>query len=378
EPVIGGVDLWLGSCDMDDYRVADTRAQELRAHEAGPSAIAAVSGRPASVSFRVRGVGGVPSITVIGPRGQAVTPAATFADDQSATLFVAVSKPAPGTYTLQAAPGTPAIGEVAVSRQVAPAAIVRARVAGRGRAPPPLTSRARSGANQSTACAGRSRAGTRRIGTARAGTRRLRFTPGPGPGGRRDIVALVSQNGLVRSERTVARFSAPPPARVGRARGLRVRRAGRSLVATWRPGAGLAAQRVQVALADGRVIVRALGPRTGRITVAGVRRADRVRVSVIGQARDGRLGAPAQRGVRVRGSVGGDARRVARRGRPLHSTECQTSLVFPCCARWAPRPICTGWTTPSWPPWPRRCGPRSSRRSPRPVVISDPASARSS
>lgn len=300
EPVIGGVDIWLVSCDMDDYRVADTRAQELRAHEAGPSAIASVSGRPASVSFRVRGVGGVPSITVIGPRGQAVTPTATFADDQSATLFVAVSKPAPGTYTLQAAPGTPAIGEVAVSRQVAPAAIVRARVTGRGRAPRTLTYRARIGANQSIAFAERFRAGTRLIGTARAGTRRLRFTPGPGPGGRRDIVALVSQNGLVRSERIVARFSAPPPARVGRARGLRVRRAGRNLVATWRPGAGLATQRVQVALADGRVIVRGLGPRARRIAVAGVRRGDRVRVMVIGQARDGRLGAPAQRRMRLR------------------------------------------------------------------------------
>ena len=138
------------------------------------------------------------------------------------------------------------------------------------------------------------------IGTARHGARTLRFTPGPGAGGRREIVALFAQNGLVRSERVVARYVAPNPPPVGRAMQLRLRRAGARALATWRPGAGRAAQRVQARVSDGRVISRTLPAGARRLVVPGLTRGDRVTVRVVGQARDGRQGRAAQAALRIR------------------------------------------------------------------------------
>lgn len=300
EPIFGGVDVWLTSCDMDEYETADARANALGAHQATGEAVAAVRGRPASAAFRVRGADGVPAVDVIGPDGAMVAPEAAFAEAESGTLFLSLRRPAPGVYTVRAQAGSPAIAEVAVSQQVVPAAITRARVTGTGRRPRTLAYRATIGAGQSIALLERGRAGTRVIGTARAGTRTLRFTPGPGPGGRREIVAVSAIDGLARSERVVARYTAPPPPPVGRATRLVLRRAGSRAVATWRPGRALAAQRVTVRVSDGRSYLRVLKPGARRLIVPGLERRDRVTVSVTGQARDGRLGRPASASLRIR------------------------------------------------------------------------------
>jgi hypothetical protein len=300
EPIFGGVDVWLTSCDMDEYETADARANALGSHQAGAEAIATVSGRPASAAFRVRGQGGVPAVDVIAPGGAVVAPEATYAEAESGTLFLSLSRPAPGVYTVRARAGSPAIAEVAVSQQVTPPAITRARVSGVGRRPRTLSYRATIGAGQGITLAERGRAGTRVLGTARAGARTLRFTPGPGPGGRREIVAISIIDGLARSERVVARYTAPPPPPVGRASRLTLRRAGSRAVASWRPGRGLAAQRVAVRVSDGRSFLRVLKPGVRRLVVPGLERRDRVTVSVTGQAGDGRLGRPAVASLRIR------------------------------------------------------------------------------
>jgi hypothetical protein len=300
EPIFGGVDVWLTSCDMDEYETADARANALGSHQAAPEAVATVRGRPASASFRVRGQGGVPAVDLIAPGGAVVAPAATYAEAESGTLFVALTRPAPGVYTVRAQAGSPAIAEVAVSQQVVPAAITRARVRGSGRRPRTLTYRATIGAGQGITLLERGRFGTRVLGTARAGVRTLRFVPAGGPGGRRAIVAVTLQDGLARSERVVARYTAPPPPPVGRATGLRLRRAAARVVASWRPGKGLAAQRVTVRVSDGRSFLRVLKPGVRRLVVPGLERRDRVTVAVTGQARDGRLGRAAVASLRIR------------------------------------------------------------------------------
>jgi hypothetical protein len=299
-PILGGVDVWLTSCDMDEYETADARANALASHQAAGEAVATVRGRPASAALRIRGAGGPPAVDVIAPGGAVVAPEADFADAESGTLFLSLRRPVPGLYTVRARAGSPPIAEVAVSQQVTPAAITRARVAGAGRRPRALHYRARIGAGQGITLLERGRAGTRVIGTARPGSRTLRFAPGPGPGGRREIVAVSSIDGLARSERVVARFIAPPPPPVARASRLVLRRAGSRAVATWRPGRGLAAQRVTVRVSDGRSFMRTLNPGARRLAVVRLERRDRVTVTVTGQARDGRLGRAATARLRIR------------------------------------------------------------------------------
>ncbi len=294
------VDLWILSCSMSDYEVADLRQTGHGAHQAGVEAVARVVGRPQSVTFRVGGAGAVPDVDLLGPSGAPVAPAVTHPDPDTGTLYLAVRRPPAGSWTVRARAGSAPISGVAVARQVVPASVSRARVTGAGRAPRVLTYRARIGAGQSITFAERGRAGMRVLGVARAGIHRLRFTPGPGRGGRREVVALVGQGGLVHRESVVARFTAPAPARPARAGVLRVRRAGAGAVATWRPGRGALVQRVTVAISDGRVSVRQLSAGVRRLRVTRLARGDRVRVSVVGVARDGRTGPAVRAALRIR------------------------------------------------------------------------------
>src|SRR5690606_6489035 len=174
----------------------------------------------------VAGEGGVPDVELIAPSGAAMAPAAVHASPATGALYLAVRRPARGTWTLRARPGSPAIAGLAVARQVTPASVARARVTGKGRGKRVLAYRARIGAGQSITFVERGRSGTRVIGTARTGARRLTFTPGPGAGGRREIVALIAQDGLVRREAVVARYTAPPPLRPAAPRTLRLSRSG--------------------------------------------------------------------------------------------------------------------------------------------------------
>lgn len=293
-------DLWLVSCDMGDYEVPDLRPGERAAHQAGAEAAATISGRPASATFRVAGAGGVPDVDLIGPTGEPVAPQVVYPDADTGRRYLAVTAPAPGRWTVRPRPGSPAITELAVARQVAPARVARARVTGAGHRPRTLTYRAVIGDDQSIVFAERGRAGTRVIGTARPGAHRLRFTPGPGAGGRREIVALIAQGGLVRVEPVVARYTAPPPRRVGKATGLRLSRAGGRAVARWRVPPGAVVQRVTLTVSDGRALVRQVGLRVRRAQIAGLTRGDRVTVRVVGVARDGRTGRPARATLRLR------------------------------------------------------------------------------
>ena len=90
---------------------------------------------------------------------------------------------------------------------------------------------------------------------------------------------------------TVTRYVAPPPPRLGRATGLRLRRSGAKVVATGSPDA--AAQRLTALIAGGQRVNRLLGPRAGRAVVPGVD-GRRVALSVIAVARDGHAGGPAR------------------------------------------------------------------------------------
>lgn len=289
DPVIGGVKVWPISCYASDYEVTDARQAALR--DAAPEGGATVPPGAPDATFRVVGAGGVPAVDLVAPDGTVVAPAANVPETQAGIRYVSVLKPAAGRWVVRAQLGSPLIDQVSVSQSVTPPKVVSARVTGTGRTRV-LTYRATIGSAQTITFAERGRAGSRVIGTARAGSARLTFRPGPGPGGGREVVALLTQNDLVIDEVAVARFVAPPPPVLGRAAALRMRRAGARVAVTWIPGAEAAAQRVQALIAGGQRITRILGPRTRRVVLPGVD-GRRIRVTITALARDGRRGRPA-------------------------------------------------------------------------------------
>ena len=101
------------------------------------------------------------------------------------------------------------------------------------------------------------------IGTVNGGGRgTLRFSPAPGRG-RRTIEAQFELDGLPAERKTVARFKPPSP-KLGRVRGLRVRRQGEALLVSWRRVAG--AKRYEVVAATSGA-----GQRVKRLRKASVR-----------------------------------------------------------------------------------------------------------
>ncbi len=74
------------------------------------------------------------------------------------------------------------------------------------------------------------------LGTLRAAKGTLRFKPAPG-GGRRDIVAIVTQDGLPMSRRTIAHYTAPKPAKPKKPTKVTVRVNKTKLTVTWKGSA---------------------------------------------------------------------------------------------------------------------------------------------
>ena len=292
------IDLWFGSCDADDYKVADTRLPAAREHESTPDATATVEAGATNVTFRVQGDGGVPSADLIAPNGEAVTPDVTYPDPDTGRLYLAVSQPAAGQWTVRAQPGSPLIAGLATSRSTPPAKVESATVTGGGRGPRTLRYRTTIGPEQGVTFAERGAAGTRVLGPARAGSGTLSFTPGPGPGGRREIVALIERSGLVRHQVVVARYVAPAPPALGRVTALRLRRAGRSVLATWRPAANASAQLVTVTV-SGSPSTSLQTARAARLVVPGAQKGQTVVVKVVAVAASGRRSPPARATLRI-------------------------------------------------------------------------------
>ena len=71
------------------------------------------------------------------------------------------------------------------------------------------------------------------LGTLRGSKGTLRFKPAPG-GGRRDIVAIVTQDGLPMSRKVIAHYTAPKPPKPTQ---VTVRARGTKLIVTWKGGA---------------------------------------------------------------------------------------------------------------------------------------------
>ena len=293
------VEFMSGVCGIGPW---EARRAIARAAQAGQGFRLPRSLRVAT--FSAVGALAAPKVTLTGPRGvRVVTPPGPtewiderrvflLQDQGQRTTYIAVANPPRGRWTLTLQPGSSPVTEYR-SAQSLPPVRVRARVRGRG-SRRRLTWAARNLGGQRITFVEAGR-GVRRV-IIRTGRSRgsARFRPGPGGRGRRRIVAIVTQAGLPRSERTIARFRAPAVARARRPGRIRIGRARRlSRTIAW-GGSSRVGYRVLVRLSDGRRLMFLPG-RARRVTISPVLPRTRLRVRVQAYDRLGRLG-PARAG----------------------------------------------------------------------------------
>ena len=179
--------------------------------------------------------------------------------------------------------GSSAVTGVAVADGL-PAPGVAARVRGGGAARV-LSWRARRIAGQRIVFSEVGPGLQRFVGATSRSRGRLRFTPADGPRGTRLIVATVEQDGIPRASTFVARYRTSGVVRPGR---VRASRRGSRAVFVWGGAARAAAYDVTVSVTDGRRLrLTRSGP---RLVVGRLFRHDRVRVTVRGRTKAGRLG----------------------------------------------------------------------------------------
>jgi hypothetical protein len=326
------------SCDLSGYKPMPGGGGGGGGPLAAGSSFDVAAGTP-SVSIQVDGDGGLPQVVLVAPDGERITPlllqgAGSLPTDAgilnllrvlalpvSATrVTIGIVEPKAGTWRIEPAAGAARVRPQAHAAAVTglqlatglPAPTVSARLSGRGRERTlAYTATRRDGLT--ITFLERGRGGTRTLGRAAGGSGRLRFTTGDLPGGRREVIALVQQDGVPRLDRAVASYVAPAPPRPARVRGVVVRRAGGGIVVRWRGTTAAAGYLVRVAIGDGRRLATVLGAGARSLRVARVPARYAASATVAGRTRGGKAGPAGRalsRAVRPRAP-----RRAARRPR---------------------------------------------------------------
>ena len=284
-------DLMLLSCDLSEYELKPPPA--ARAAQATGRTFDVPAGAR-TAALRVTGSGGAPRVAFVSPTGERIVPATDGSDSRAiavsdgAVTFLGIRNPEPGQWRVETEAGSPPIAELAQAREL-PTPRVSARVGGSGRRRV-LSYRATTGNGLRTTFVETSPSGSRVIGRARGRRGSIRFSPAPFQRGRRIIEAIVERNGKPRMRETVGAYNAPPPARPGRVRGLKLVRRGRRLGITWRRVSGAHSYDVRVDLPNGRRGLEVVRGRTTRLRLNGLPRKGRIVVRVTARDIAGRTG----------------------------------------------------------------------------------------
>lgn len=118
----------------------------------------------------------------------------------------------------------------------------------------------------------------------------LKFTPGRGPAGKREIVAVIEQDGRPRDQKVIATYIAPKDRLPGRPRLLRGRRSGSTVLVRWAAVPGANGYTATVRTSDGRKLSFAPASAKQPIRVTGVGRDTTVRVQLRATRMDGAVG----------------------------------------------------------------------------------------
>jgi hypothetical protein len=197
-----------------------------------------------------------------------------------------------GAWTIEAAPGSPAIASVAISHELA-APRITAHVTGGGPRRV-LHYRAQVPAGTKITFLEQGNGGSTAIGSTTRASGQVAFIPSSAKAGRRTITAaLVSPSGTPQPSLKVTTYVASPPA-PGRPGRIHVRRTRSALQISFAPAALAKEQLVTVHLGDGRRLLFVLKGSRHRLTVPAVPRRVRVLSVRVRGAGFGRLGPAAK------------------------------------------------------------------------------------
>ena len=296
----GSIDGYLSGCDLGPYRVAIDRATQnaRRAARQGGAELGfdLPAGLPGA-AIAIQGADGAPVVTLIGPKGERITTPSgrkgsltpkglLVADDARKLTQAALPSPSAGRWRVVAEPGSTPVTAIKTAEGL-PAPKIQAMVTGRGALRTLHYDIARQ-PGQTVEFAERGATAGSKLGRAATAKGQLRFTPADGKAERREIVAIVRQDGELRDEITVARFRAPRVARAGRAKAIIARQHGSRVTVTFAGAPRASRHQVTLALASGqRLVAQVDGTRH---TFTDVPRAARGGIEVRGVTRSGLIG----------------------------------------------------------------------------------------
>jgi hypothetical protein len=284
----------LGGCDVGPYAVSAGG----RAHAAQLGTTVQVKAGLPQENIVVQGSGGAPQITVTAPGGETVSSTPTglarsahmvvYSDPGASRTHVLIGKPPAGAYSIATQAGSVPIAAVRHADGL-PAPSVRARLGGRGYRRT-LRYKIKTIAGQKVRFLERAGGVGSGLGDAKGASGTLRFSPAEGPAGKRQIVALVEQDGVPRREIVVTSYVAPPARRPGRPSHVRLKRSGSGVRVTWGPAARAARYVVRVRLHDGTSRLYTVRAKKRSLRIGGVATRTFGSVTVAGLTRSGVAG----------------------------------------------------------------------------------------
>jgi hypothetical protein len=304
------------SCNLGPIELVITPkgARAIRGRAAQRAAITGVRAQAASFPvtlagsdvavLHVGGQGGAPQVALVDPSGQRVepvvpptpeaaqaAPVTALPDAESAQTIVTIKNPRRGRWQVVQAGGAPVTSIDRTEQQAAPRLSARVqRKGGKFTLRYTLSGGTKLGATITE----QGKAGPNVIGTIKQGAGTLRFTPAGGPGGRRQLTAQFTRDGIPVGEAKAGSYTAPPPAKPRAAKKITIKRTKTGVTIRWTPGASADAQQVTVTTGDGLVRRFTLSRTTRSVKVTEVDKDDRVAAEVRGVTNAGRTGPKAK------------------------------------------------------------------------------------
>ncbi len=289
----------LRGCDLSAYKPLGKR-NFLRGAQAGATGFT-VPAAAGGLVLSIEGAGDAPHVKLRSPSGkeydftaatEGVSVDGAYGEilEQEDRTIVILAKPEAGQWMAEPAEGSVPVNRVEFSR-ILPQPKIKGSVSGRGSSKV-LSYSVAAQEGQEVRFVEDAPEGLKEIGVVKGGGRgTFRYTVGEAKGTSRTILAYVAQDGMPRTQVTVARYTAANP-RVGRPGSVRVRRRGSRAIVTWRTAALAASYTVSVTTSDGTRSVYFPTGKARTVTIPGVARNESVAVSVVATSPAGRKGAP--------------------------------------------------------------------------------------
>lgn len=265
-----------GNATASRTRRAAKSAQQIRVPKGLPIEAFSWVGRDAPPKVKLTGPGGIEISTPAGNESRRHGRYWIVQAPKTKTTYIAVGAPPPGNWTATLLPESSPVVSARTAEGL-PKPAVRARVSGRG-SKRVLSWRLRRIPGQTVRFAEKGRSSSAILATTKSRTGRVRFRPPTGLPGKRRIVALVEQDGLIRAKLPVASYNASRPARPGKPKRVRIKRKGSKFIVAWSPARHAQRYAVRARLGDGRRLLYLTKRRSVTIPV-GVAKKVTVRVS---------------------------------------------------------------------------------------------------